>query len=172
MVKDASVRKARLDETKRRIAEERKAELAKMPMNAYMAKGTDLGKSIAKFMLSDFENVTEIMRQIKIKYVLIRDSINSINRLKTEMLVGECKDDTGKVISVDVAKVAILRGETSIQGYLRDIRTLITQKLITMISDSEFTEGHFESYLKHVQDVLLVDGYVLFPDEYQMLPLL
>lgn len=172
MVKKQDIRDARLEEQKRKMAEDRKLELSKMPMNKYLGEGTELGSRIMKFRLSDYETVHTAMRKVKIFYAMLRGSKVNIDRLKKEILMGTPTDDKGSVISVDKAKVLILEEEARIQGCLADIRIQVgMDNLMKCISETEFTSSHYEQYVKHVEEVLYSDGYNLFPEEYQIIPL-
>lgn len=179
MVNKQSAREARHEEEKRRIAESRKQELAKMPMNQYMGKGTELGQKLGRFRLSDYEFVVDVMRKIKIFYVMLRDSKQHTIELKSQILISEennnlytlLTDDKGKPLSVGKAKVQVLEEDARIQGCLADIRKQIIDKLMPLINTDEFTDKHFEEYVKHIEIKLGEQGYELFPSEYQIIPL-
>ena len=105
---------------------------------------------------------------------MLKDSQQHTNQLKKQLSQTNEEsfiDNEGKITTKEKATVMVMEEDARIHGCLKDIRTLITQKLLPIISEKEFNEKAFEEYVKHIQQCLKEDGYELFPTEYQILPL-
>jgi len=173
---ELNTREKALEFDKKQLAEDKKAELARLPMNQYMGKGTALGKRMGFLMLSTMFDVQDNQRRIKLFYVMLKDSKAHIARLKADLAlvdgeIGARIQDKGESLTIEQARVRVLEEEVRIQGCLQDIRNKITQNLLPLIDVREFNEAVFEAYVEHLERILSIDGYVLFPTEYNMIPL-
>lgn len=163
--------KARQEQA-RKLAEEKKLELARMPMNKFISSKDPFAKKVRDHMMSSQDDVQLVMRQVKAKYAGICECKNKITQYGIEMASEDIKTkhEDGRKFTKEELFVLVLLEQTKMFGYLADIRQYVTHKLLPYISEAEFTQKHYADYLAHVELALAKRGLKLFPAEYEIIP--